>query len=189
MSWEDLDDSLLRLTYREKSSQKYFGKIVMFDLDGTIVKPISGKVHPQNASDWKWWSDNVIPKFQIIAKSCTIIIITNQAGYKNHPEVLERIEEIFKQLYGACSPLYIEIYIAIDNDIYRKPNTTIFEKYIWPKITKLNTILYVGDAAGREDDFSDSDRKFAFNIHLFLRYKEADGQIKFATPEEYFNGS
>lgn len=37
--------------------------------------------------------------------------------------------------------------------------------------------MYVGDAAGRKDDHSDSDRKFALNAGL-----------SFFTPEEFFSG-
>ncbi|KAI9651409.1 MAG: hypothetical protein M1829_003122 [Trizodia sp. TS-e1964] len=63
-------------------------------------------------------------------------------------------------------------------DLYRKPCTGMWsymlEKYkIKPK--KVNSCIYVGDAAGRPNDWAVTDRAFAMNINA-----------RFLTPEEYF---
>lgn len=216
MSWENLTDSLLRLIYKKSLHQKYSDHIAMFDLDGTLVQTTSGNIHPKNSSDWEWFGEEskseklkkeirgekardedikseklVLAKLQeLVEENYTIIIITNQAGMNKHPDILERIENIYRELSDQCDFSYFEIYIATSNDVYRKPNTAIFEKYMWPKIENIEKIFYVGDAAGRQDDFSDSDRKFAFNIHLFIRHYQPKEKkyphVKFFTPDEFF---
>jgi bifunctional polynucleotide phosphatase/kinase len=203
MSWETLDETLVRLVHKRSLvvQQEYPTKLAMFDLDGTLTKTRSGRVHPRDAGDWQWWSAEVIPKLQeLVKKDYGLIIVTNQAGAENKArkeDILERIEAIFREIIDSCEPKHAEVYIALARDVYRKPNTSIFEKYIWPhfsslekKEKKIERIFYVGDAAGRPGDFADSDRKFAFNLHLFLKYKLEDQSpgVKFLTPEEYFSG-
>src|SRR5271165_4877301 len=155
MSWENLTNSLLRLIYKKSLHQKYSDHIAMFDLDGTLVQTTSGNIHPKNSSDWKWFGEEskdkkselavmngILTKLQeLVEENYTIIIITNQAGMSKHPEVLERIENIYRELSDQCDFSYFEIYIATSNDVYRKPNTAIFEKYIWPKIENIEKIF------------------------------------------------
>lgn len=60
-------------------------------------------------------------------------------------------------------------------DRYRKPNTGMLQEF-YQDIESQNKIeYYVGDAAGRKNDFSDSDKAFAINADLH-----------FYTPEELF---
>jgi bifunctional polynucleotide phosphatase/kinase len=203
MSWESLDTTLVRIVSKHSSHEKYPNKVAMFDLDGTLITTRSGKKFPEGISDWKWLNKKIIPTLKKLSQEgYAIVIITNQAGASKNAisksEILERVENVFKELLDECEPKYAEVYIAMANDVYRKPNTSIFEKYIWPSLEPSpNTltekgsnihIFYVGDAAGRENDFSDSDRKFAFNMHLFLKNKLERNSpgVKFYTPEEYF---
>jgi bifunctional polynucleotide phosphatase/kinase len=194
MSWETLDNTLIRLVYKKSSHEKYSAKLAMFDLDHTLVKPRQGKKYPKNAMDWMWWDKEVPKKLtSLCEKGFTIIIITNQAGAEKKAakseEIMERIQNIFQEITDICSPHYIEVYVSLAMDIYRKPNTTIFETYILPQMLDVSKkVFYIGDAAGRKEDFSDSDRKFAFNLHLFLRYRFPNDKtgVPFATPEEFF---
>jgi bifunctional polynucleotide phosphatase/kinase len=195
MSWETLDETLVRFVEKKSSREIYSSKIAMFDLDGTLIKTRSGKKYPVNISDWDWLNSHIIPAIhKLIKKNYAIVIVTNQAGAKKGDEqkieILERINTVFTEIVNICQPPYLEIYISLDKDIYRKPNTTIFEKYILPhfKDRIIENIFYIGDAAGRKGDFADSDRKFAFNIHLLLRFRwpvDAPG-ASFLTPEEFF---
>ena len=194
MSWETLDDTLFRLSYKCSSQEQYSSKIAMFDLDHTLVKPRQAKKYPKNSTDWMWWDRTILQRLSDInEKGFTIVIITNQAGVEKkaakRDEVMERIQNIFKEILDYCEPRYVEVYISLAVDVYRKPNTTIFEKYIFPQVkNKLEKVFYVGDAAGRPEDFSDSDRKFAFNLHILLKYELPNKKIgvPFATPEEFF---
>ena len=65
--------------------------------------------------------------------------------------------------------------VAFGKDEYRKPETGMWDFYTKNRNVNYDESFYVGDAAGRKKDFSDSDLKFAENIG-----------ITFYTPEEYF---
>jgi bifunctional polynucleotide phosphatase/kinase len=102
----------------------------------------------------------------------TIYFITNQAGITKNPatksDVLGKIQDILDTL-----ALPIQVWVAVAKDRWRKPNTAIIEQYILPNancVQSLSKIFYVGDAAGRPGDFADTDRKFAYNIYLWMRF-------------------
>ena len=150
--------------------------IVIFDLDGTIIKTKSGKVFPINANDWVFNYNNVVETFNKLDK--TIIgIISNQKGIKSDSQLKDwqsKLDSIMKQIN-----LHF-VFAAIKDNRYRKPMIGSWE-YIKDNFFKgLNIpnkkIIYVGDACGREGDFSDTDIKFANNC-----------EFKFNTPEKFFN--
>lgn len=67
-----------------------------------------------------------------------------------------------------------------EKDIYRKPECGMWHE-LMADVSRMglkvdhSRSFYVGDAAGRKNDFSDSDREFAKAL-----------QLKFFTPEEFF---
>lgn len=170
-----------------------YNKIAIFDLDGTLIKTKSGHVFPINADDWKFITDDVPTRLQKLHKNgYKIYIITNQAGVSSGKsgidELLSKIDSIMKQL-----AVPITVYISTAKDYWRKPNTSIVETYILSPDHMPEKIFYVGDAAGRPGDFSDSDRKFAYNIYILMRYlypklPKARYPV-FLNEDEYWNGS
>lgn len=77
---------------------------------------------------------------------------------------------------------------AIAKDGFRKPGRLMWDHAIVPRIMESGgndediqawkkTSYFVGDAAGRTGDHSDTDRKWANNVNL-----------RFYTPEEFFLG-
>jgi bifunctional polynucleotide phosphatase/kinase len=147
-------------------------KIAMFDLDFTLIKPKKGKF-PKDENDWIWLYDNT--KNVLIEKSKThyIVIVSNQNGIKTK-EKLQIFEKKLENIYNDIK-IPFAVYVATLKNEYRKPNiemwNVIKKKF---KVDNQNT-FYVGDAAGRTNDFSDSDIQFAKNIN-----------VKFYTPEEFF---
>jgi len=151
--------------------------IVMFDLDGTIVKTKSGKTHPVDSDDWVFNYDNVVEKFAGLDK--TIVgVISNQKGIKSNDKLNEwqtKLKNIMKHIN------FHFIFASLKDDRYRKP---MIGSWQYIKDTYLkgfnihsnNQIIYVGDACGRQGDFSDTDLKFAYNCGF-----------KFSTPEKFFN--
>lgn len=148
-------------------------KIAGFDLDYTLIKPKSGKKFPIDHSDWVWLYPEVKEKLINISKDYQIVIFSNQLGISKNKTSKEELEEKFKQIEKDINiPL---IFLIADNDDkYRKPRIGSW-KYIIKKGGIKEGSFYVGDAAGRYNDFNDTDRKFANNI-----------RIPFYTPEYYF---
>lgn len=164
-----LFSSLVRITYGSADRR---AKIAMFDLDGTLIETKSGNKFPKDREDWRFL-DNVQQKLRdLYADGHCLYIITNQAGISlgktSLDDIVAKIGDVMKEL-----DVPIQAFIAMKMDYWRKPNTSIVERYIIPTVEVAETvseIFYVGDAAGRDGDFSDVDRKFAYNLYLLMRF-------------------
>lgn len=150
-------------------------KVAAFDLDWTIVKPKSGNKFPKDKDDWCFLNDKVVPTLQKLSSDGhTIVIFTNQ-GSKDFTDsdFQYKLNNIYKVLNVP-----FDAYACTEKGVYRKPCIGMWETML-KSMNGINTkeSFYVGDAAGRPKDFSDSDIKFAINIG-----------IKFMVPEEIFYG-
>jgi bifunctional polynucleotide phosphatase/kinase len=138
-------------------------KIAAFDLDYTLIKPKSGRKFPKDADDWVLL-DGVKKKLQEFYKAgYKIVIFTNQGGASfNIDEFKKKIENISNKL-----EVPLQVFGATEHGRYRKPATgmwSLLEDNNANVEIDLEKSFYVGDAAGRPDDFSDSDLKFALNV-------------------------
>jgi bifunctional polynucleotide phosphatase/kinase len=140
-------------------------KIASFDYDWTLVKPLNGRTHAKDADDRQWLRPSVPEVIKsYYDKGFGIIIISNQTR-------AWKTESIRAQM----AILEIPMTIAIGYDeADRKPLPTLWNAVMagreWDKKS-----FFVGDAAGRAGDWSDSDAKFS----------EAVG-VTFKTPEDVF---
>ena len=142
-------------------------KIAAFDLDYTLLVPKSGNKFPKDRNDAKYLYPGISKKIdKLRSKGYKIVIFSNQK--KTDPE------DIFYKVNKFFGLTNTDVFISRKDDHCRKPLPGMFNKFL-----ELNGLVkkmfYVGDAAGRPKDFSDSDFKFALNI----------GAV-FCTPEEYF---
>lgn len=164
---------------------EYKPKIASFDLDDTIITPKNKKdkkdkknTFSKNSDDWKWMYDCVPDKLkELYDDDYCIIIISNQAGIEkgkiDGDDWIKKIENIIKELQ-----IEMKVFCSIGNNEYRKPICSFYTEIVLPNIEKVSKkSFYCGDACGREDDFSDSDYKFALNCNL-----------KYKTPEDLFLG-
>lgn len=175
---ETLQPTLLKMTFstnmRMTSNMK---NIAMFDLDHCIIRPQEGRTFPRSSSDWEWVFPNVPDVLKTLEKTHRVVVITNQARTEKDPKKRQaKIDELEKKLKDVFKGHNLEVYIPIAKDQWRKPNTAIFEKYILhqdvlsPESISDIEAFYVGDAAGRPKDHSDSDRAFAYNLYLLFKH-------------------
>lgn len=164
-------------------------KIAGFDLDSTLIKTVSGNVHPKSITDWtlNFHHDLIVSKMQKLEnEGYKIVIFSNQKGIsKNKPSPTEFEQKLVDILKALSTVKISHVFVATGSS--RKPSCTMWElmESQFNEDVKVNRTesMYVGDAAGRpagwikgrKKDFSCSDRKFALNLG-----------VQFYTPEEFF---
>jgi bifunctional polynucleotide phosphatase/kinase len=143
------------------------GKMAMFDYDWTLVKPLSNGTFSKSVDDWRWITEKV-PEIldKYYDNGYCIVIISNQT--RNTKMKLQ-------QMINVLSTLKIPSLISVGyEDIDKKPNRTMFDLIKKDKKIDMNKSFYVGDALGRQGDWSDSDKKFAENIDIKKIYSPDD---------------
>lgn len=171
------------LLFRYTNGIEYNGlspeSLYMFDLDGTIITTMSGKTFPVDSHDYKFL---MIPKCTHMSR---MIIYTNQYSVdikEFETKLYEIMQKITDENKGMVS---ITAFVATQKDENRKPIPFgLFDSGILEGVEKL---IYVGDAAGREGDHSDTDYKFALNIRKLSKIRSMPIDVYFYTPEEFIN--
>ncbi|XP_031716668.1 bifunctional polynucleotide phosphatase/kinase [Anarrhichthys ocellatus] len=185
-SWQQIGSLMLYTAAGVRGSEKIAG----FDIDGCIITTKSGKVFPTAPDDWKILYPEIQPRLaSLLKRGYKLVFFTNQMGIargKLKPEVFKsKVEDIL-----AALQLPVQVFVSTSPGLYRKPVMGMWN-HLCEKANDGVTVdktqtFYVGDAAGRPEnwapgrkkkDFSCSDRLFALNIGL-----------QFHTPEEYFLG-
>jgi bifunctional polynucleotide phosphatase/kinase len=168
--WTETDSYLC---YKE--NKDILDKLACFDIDGTIINTISGNIRAKNADDWKI-SFNICKDIlkELSNNKFQIIFISNQYNLNDtqKEDFKTKINNVIK--YLELHNNNIRVYVSLKKDNNRKPNIGFLNLLNYQNKKK---IFYIGDAAGRKNDFACTDRKFA---------KNAD--IQFFTPEEIFIG-
>ena len=140
-------------------------KIAGLDYDHTIVKPKSNSTFSKSVDDWMYIRENVKQIIQkLYRQGYSIVIFTNQSK-KFKSEQIKNALDSLETPYKA--------YIMFNKEI-KKPNPLVFFQHIQDKKISDDS-FYAGDALGRENDWSDSDKLFAINCGL-----------KYISPEEIF---
>lgn len=144
-------------------------KVAVFDYDWTLVKPKEGRTFPTSVHDWQFFNDTVLTKLhELVDTGFCIVLISNQSK----PWKLDQIKEVVKVLGLECLCI-----VAYEKPDY-KPSTNLWDSV---KTNDINydSSLFVGDALGRQQDFSNSDLKFAENAGFKQVY----------SPEHFFVGT
>lgn len=153
-------------------------KVLFIDLDGTLIKTISGKTFPEDISDFRIQLpvlNKIIEKFPNL--EC-FFIVTNQGGigrFITEVDFIIKLDSIrnfcFLYLNNRIENFYCcdNIYCPSNNNsnILRKPNIGMLQNMcdIWNTNNKQKMIM-IGDASGKPGDFSDSDKKCAENFGI-----------------------
>jgi len=132
-------------------------KIAIFDYDLTLVKPKTNGTFSKNVDDWMWLTKKV-PEVLLsyYEKGYCIVIISNQT----------RLTDMkVNQITNVLTTLSIPCMIAVAyEDEYKKPKRALFDLIVGTKKVDVNKSVFVGDALGRQGDWSDTDKLFAKNI-------------------------
>lgn len=149
----------------EQKSIRAGSLIAGFDLDHTLIKPKSGNKFPKDHNDWILL-EGVKKKLEDLhSDGYKIVVFTNQAGSSFDPsEFAKKVKAV-----AALLDVPLQVFGCTDYGYCRKPSVGM-----WWLLTRNNEGIeidmsrsfYVGDAAGRKGDFSDSDLKFALNLNL-----------------------
>jgi len=135
-------------------------KMVIFDVDGTLVQPKSGATFRKSADDWQWLPGRLKKLQELKEQGVRLAIATNQGGVAFGFMQKEHIlAELHRTAYEAGIPaggVYvcythpkakIEQYRADDDR--RKPGPRMLQEAMNDFETDQHETLYVGD---REED-------------------------------------
>ncbi|XP_028763836.1 polynucleotide 3'-phosphatase ZDP [Neltuma alba] len=167
-------------------------KIAAFDFDGCLAKTA---VNRSGADAWSLMYSSIPDKLQrLYNDGYKLVIFTNESNierWKNKRQAavdskVGRLNNFIKkvkvpiQVFIACGLGKSGKAVNKEDDPFRKPQPGMWhlmEQHFNSGIPiDMDQSFYVGDAAGRKDDHSDADIKFA----------EAIG-LKFYVPEEFFD--
>ena len=152
--------------------------VIFSDLDGTLIKTISGETFPKGIQDIQIRFE-VLDKIKEI-KPKGLLIVTNQGGIEKGFVNMRNFEFKMEYLYRSIKE-YTEIPVEYSycekNDPtnkYRKPNTGMLDSLMYKMMNRgiiengieTDKMLMIGDASGKEGQFSDNDKKTAENFSI-----------------------
>ena len=162
-------------------------KIVFIDLDGTLIDTHSGETFPKGVWDMniKWDAWKALKSFVKENDTEFVCIVTNQggieSGYVNKHRWLNKfryVQSALQEYLNQDNDLGVKVYgeycTSNDKDYFdRKPNKGmlwhfIFVRTCWhePRDIPKSEMIMIGDASGKENQFSDSDKKTAENFEI-----------------------
>ena len=163
--------------------------VAAFDLDDTLQKTRSGRpgYAVSELDDFVFWSPGVADALRSVhARGHAVVIFSNQGGVKGALDG-KRADVVRRRVDALAKRLEVPLHFFCgtqkgaekDPRGYRKPQTGAW-RYFETRCNggvaiDLNASYYVGDAAGRPRDHSDSDAAFARNVG-----------VRFFTPEAFF---
>jgi len=171
-------------------------KLMIFDLDGTIIRPKSVDGNPvdrfpKDKDDWEFVPGILEKIKKAKAEGWKLAIVTNQAGielsYITPADFKEKLDKIVKSVYLYISGNYdghhshnpfVHIVVAdhLNSDL-RKPSVQAYTQITHRLRFAPLEVVMVGDASGG-GSFSDSDRKFLENIRDTFDVKATYFDIK-----------
>lgn len=165
-------------------------KVLFADLDGTLIETISGNPFPKGIWDMRFRFD----VFDAIKKLAPdyVLIVSNQggieAGFVDDNNFKSKLEYVGRSISEYCGCKCYAQYCTSNHksDPYRKPNTKMLgwltETYVGDDFEYIKSVsLMIGDASGKEGQFSDSDKKTAENFGI--DYMDVEDFVKEMTWE------
>ena len=150
-------------------------KVIFADLDGTLIDTISDETFPRGVWDMRI-------RFEVLDKIKEInpeylLIVSNQggieSGFVNAHNFSAKGEYVTRAISEYCDCECYAMYCETNDKLnpYRKPNTemlhSLLKKYVGDDFDCIKQkSLMIGDASGKDGQFSDSDKKTAENFGI-----------------------
>lgn len=153
------------MDFREK-------KVLFLDVDGTLITTATGEVFAKDITDFR-----VRKKVLDIIKASNIsrvALVMNQGGipeFVSEEDFIAKLKTLEFFVFTYCKKAVSSHYCASQDkdDPRRKPNTGMLEEAVATLPSKMRDkacMLMVGDASGKEGDWSDSDKMTAENYGI-----------------------
>ena len=150
-------------------------KVIFCDLDGTLIETVSGEPFPKGIWDMRIRFDVLAAIKELNPEY--IFIVSNQggieSGFVDRDDFKSKFEYITRAVREYCDCDCYGMYCETNDksDPYRKPNVLmledLLESYVGDDFDYIRQIsLMIGDASGKEGQFSDSDKKTAENFYI-----------------------
>ena len=149
-------------------------KVLLCDLDGTLIVTKSGKTFPENEEDWEF-----MPRIKESIQEYNpkyIFIISNQGGiekgFVDERKFNTKFRRIIDEIKTWGDYIVEGAYCTSNNpeNINRKPNTGMVDffrhAYVMGYDFDNRHALMIGDASGLPGQFSDSDLQCARNAGI-----------------------
>lgn len=163
-------------------------KVILCDLDGTLIVTKSGEKFPKDYDDWKF--KPLIRDAIVEYNPRYIFIISNQGGiaegFVDKAKFDVKFHKIIDEIKTWGNFIVDGIYSESNNseDYYRKPNIGMVEFFRFDYVDgydfNLRDALMIGDASGKKGQFSDSDFQCAKNAGI--KYCDVDDFIEAMHP-------
>lgn len=117
--WEEIDGGEVYIF--TSKGVKSSSKVAAFDMDGTLIKTKSGKVHPVDTNDWQIAMPQISKKLkEKLNEGYKIIILSNQSPIANGRV---KIEDFKNKIEGIVEKLDVpmQVFFATGKGFYRKP--------------------------------------------------------------------
>jgi len=150
-------------------------EILFADLDGTLIDTISGETFPRGIWDIRFKFD-ILDKIKKLAPKY-LLIVSNQggieSGFVDSMDFQCKSEYISRAIRAYCGCEVHAMYCTTNNkeSTFRKPNTGMLEllcvNHVGDDLEFIKSkSLMIGDASGKQWQFSDSDKKCAENFGI-----------------------
>ena len=163
---------------------KHRPKMASFDYDWTLVKPKGSRPFPKDVDDWTFLYDTVPDMLRTYyEEGYMIVIFTNQTKSW-------KVDQVLKVMGSMGIPMFIPLGDYKNNKDEGKPNPSIFNYFIGEQTIDLYESFFVGDALGRQGDWSNTDKLFAENIGISCHSPEDIFYVKeeFTLPDIHISG-
>lgn len=148
-------------------------QVLFIDLDDTLIMTVSGNTFPTDVTDFKIKKEVLDKIVDFFPNLYYVEIVSNQGGiprfvdendFKAKIKAIESFMQAYLRNHTARNIFVNSMFATSETDEdYRKPNIGMLTSYsAWDK----NKLVMIGDASGKDGDFSDSDLKCAKNFNI-----------------------